>query len=178
MTDKERLRAIEAVFSSTTSPAKAMLAVQDILDAAPKISVAQPEPTKMPEWMERQFDNAEKTVASWPESKRIAAGIAQPYPHPLGSVRFDEATEEDMRRYWEPLGFEPFGPGAKDEPACWFQVFRQLKNGRGIGVQNNGELLYTYWELEYPLGPVPPVTTFQEAKEFLDKMAELLGGWA
>lgn len=32
----------------------------------------------MPKWLERQLDNAEKTVAGWSKSKRIAAGIEQP----------------------------------------------------------------------------------------------------
>lgn len=32
-------------------------------------------PTKMPEWLEKQFDNAERTVATWSPGKRMAAGI-------------------------------------------------------------------------------------------------------
>jgi hypothetical protein len=32
-------------------------------------------PNPMPAWLGRQFDNAEATVATWPESKRVAAGI-------------------------------------------------------------------------------------------------------
>ena len=33
------------------------------------------EPTKMPEWLERQFNAAERTVDSWSDGKREAAGI-------------------------------------------------------------------------------------------------------
>lgn len=32
-------------------------------------------PNPMPEWLEKQFDNAEKTVESWGPNKRKAAGI-------------------------------------------------------------------------------------------------------
>lgn len=33
------------------------------------------EPTPMPEWLERQLDNAERTVAEWSDAKCEAAGI-------------------------------------------------------------------------------------------------------
>jgi len=34
-------------------------------------------PNKMPTWLERQFDNVEKTIAGWSKGKRIAAGLEQ-----------------------------------------------------------------------------------------------------
>lgn len=33
------------------------------------------EPTPMPEWLEKQFDNAQRTVDTWSDGKREAAGI-------------------------------------------------------------------------------------------------------
>lgn len=35
----------------------------------------EPVPTPMPEWLERQIQNVERTVAAWPKAKRIASGI-------------------------------------------------------------------------------------------------------
>jgi hypothetical protein len=33
------------------------------------------QPTKMPQWLHKQFENAEKTVQTWSEGKREAAGV-------------------------------------------------------------------------------------------------------
>ena len=38
-------------------------------------SIAKPKPTLMPEWLERQFDNVERTVDGWSEGKKEAAGL-------------------------------------------------------------------------------------------------------
>lgn len=35
----------------------------------------EPKPTVMPDWMEKQFDKAERTVATWSDGKCEAAGI-------------------------------------------------------------------------------------------------------
>ena len=51
-------------------------------------------PTPMLSWLERQFDNAERTVQTWSEAKRIASGIVP-----------DHYTElqEIARRIWNHL---------------------------------------------------------------------------
>lgn len=40
------------------------------------------EPNKMPDWLKRQFDNAEATVATWSDGKCEAAGIPREKPAP------------------------------------------------------------------------------------------------
>jgi hypothetical protein len=94
---------------------------------------------------------------------------AQPDPHPLGSVRFDEATEEQFKEFWEAAGFtsvegwfERTVAGAPDDLTVYDDGKVSLWGG-SAGID------------EVFLGRF---STFQEAQEFLDKMAELLGGWA
>ena len=55
------------------------------------------QPTEMPEWLQKQFDNAEKTVQTWSEGKREAAGI------PLGdSNRVAEPNQNRSKSISEP----------------------------------------------------------------------------
>ncbi len=44
------------------------------------------EPTKMPEWMKRQFDSAEAQVERWSDGKREAAGI----PRTMNKIEMPE----------------------------------------------------------------------------------------
>jgi hypothetical protein len=37
--------------------------------------IKEPKPTVMPDWMKKQFDRAERTVATWSDAKCEAAGI-------------------------------------------------------------------------------------------------------
>jgi hypothetical protein len=40
-------------------------------------------PTPMPDWLEKQFDAAERTVATWSLGKQQAAGIMNPRRRPI-----------------------------------------------------------------------------------------------
>jgi hypothetical protein len=136
MTDAERLRAIKSVFSSAKSTAAALLAIQDILDAAPKISVA-------------QLD-----------------------PYPLGSVRFDEATEDQFVEFWEAAGFV-IGTHAKK---MWAD--RSLNGVTDELTVFQGGMI-TLWSGDSDIHIASPLT-FQEALDALNELAatKIMGGWA
>jgi len=165
MTDKEKLKAIEDAIGSPLDP-------EYCFDEIFRILEAKPDPTKMPEWMERQFDNAEKTVASWPESKRIAAGIAQPDPHPLASMRFDEATPEQFREFWEAAGF---AIGAHDKKMWADKPLNGVTDE--LTVFQGG--MITLWSGDSDIHIASPLT-FQEALDALNELAatKIMGGWA
>jgi hypothetical protein len=65
------------------------------------------EPTKMPEWLKKQFDAAERTVDTWSDGKREAAGIPRKQKFTV-SVSVDvfaesenEAKEKGLEHLYE-----------------------------------------------------------------------------
>jgi hypothetical protein len=136
MTDAERLRAIEAVFSSAKSLAKVMLAIQDILDAAPKISIPQPD------------------------------------PHPLGSVRFDEARakqdkHKDFLEFFGAHGFE-----FEMDRSFYIAGKKAKRASLEFGVDVFGSVMVGAIRVK--------AETFGEALRLLNEVAgtEMMGGWA
>jgi hypothetical protein len=100
-------------------------------------------------------------------------GQAQPDPHPLGSVRFDEATEEQFVEFWGATGFMPLDWEGRSKP---------LANGGRLkpmlSVEFGGLILYAMVGGAIPL-PVR-FATFQEALDALNELAatKIMGGWA
>ena len=99
-------------------------------------------------------------------------GQAQPETHPLGSVRFDEATEEQFREFWEAAGFVIGG----NYKAMWAEKFL---NGfpDEITVFPRGWITLFSGDTGTSLGLSP---TFQEALDALNELAatKIMGGWA
>lgn len=102
---------------------------------------------------------------------------AQPDPHPLGSVRFDEATEEQFVEFWGAAGF-----GANKW--FWEGHLKQLRSssdiGKGLLVEPNGLLSYATERMTIALPQHYSFATFQEALDALNELAgtKIMGGWA
>jgi hypothetical protein len=98
---------------------------------------------------------------------------SQPDPHPLGSVRFDEATEEQFREFWEAAGFVI---GGSENEGIWAD---KLVNGfpDELTVSKNGAIDMYEGATSIYLGRF---TTFQEALDALNELAatKIMGGWA
>jgi hypothetical protein len=98
---------------------------------------------------------------------------AQPDPHPLGSVRFDEATEEQFREFWEAAGFVI---GGSENEGIWAD---KLVNGfpDELTVSKNGAIDMYEGATSIYLGRL---ATFQEALDALNELAatKIMGGWA
>jgi hypothetical protein len=98
---------------------------------------------------------------------------AQPDPHPLGSVRFDEATEEQFREFWEAAGFVI---GGNAHVGIWAD---KLVNGfpDELTVSKNGAIDMYEGATSIYLGRL---ATFQEALDALNELAgtKIMGGWA
>jgi hypothetical protein len=60
---------------SDGSTKKTAISVDFCVDKLCKNEQTQSKPTPMPEWLEKQFDSAERTVANWSEGKKEAAGL-------------------------------------------------------------------------------------------------------
>jgi hypothetical protein len=95
---------------------------------------------------------------------------SQPDPHPLGSVRFGEATEEQFREFWEAAGFtsvhgwfERTVAGAPDDVTIYDDGKASLWGGRSSSEVFLGKF-----------------ATFQEALDALNELAatKIMGGWA
>jgi hypothetical protein len=97
----------------------------------------------------------------------------QPDPHPLGSVRFDEATEEQFKEFWEAAGFVIKG---SENEGTWAD---KLVNGfpDELTVFPRGNLTLYAGGTEFFLGRL---ATFQEALDALNELAatKIMGGWA
>jgi hypothetical protein len=100
-------------------------------------------------------------------------GQAQPDPHPLGSVRFDEATEEQFREFWGAAGFVI---GGSENEGIWAD---KLVNGfpDELTVSKNGAIDMYAGGTSISLGRL---ATFQEALDALNELAatKIMGGWA
>jgi hypothetical protein len=98
---------------------------------------------------------------------------AQPDPHPLGSVRFDEAREEQFREFWSAAGFLIRG---SENESIWADKW---VNGfpDELTVFPRGNLTLYAGGTEFFLGRLP---TFQEALDALNELAatKIMGGWA
>jgi hypothetical protein len=99
---------------------------------------------------------------------------AQPDPHPLGSVRFDEATPEQFRDFWGTAGF---ATADQDFSSVWRRQ-RSTGSGQKVYIYEDGVILWgDNW-----LNPVskPMFPTFQEALDALNELAatKIMGGWA
>jgi hypothetical protein len=98
---------------------------------------------------------------------------SQPDPHPLGSVRFDEATEEQFREFWEAAGFVI---GGSENEGIWAN---RLVNGfpDELTVLSRGNLTLYSGSVEVFLDRA---ATFQEALDALNELAatKIMGGWA
>jgi hypothetical protein len=95
---------------------------------------------------------------------------SQPDPHPLGSVRFDEATEEQFREFWEAAGFVIESDYAE----------RYLVGDRvNLTIFQYGQAFMCddCDDIEMLLNYFP---TFQEALDALNELAatKIMGGWA
>jgi hypothetical protein len=98
---------------------------------------------------------------------------SQPDPHPLGSVRFGEATEEQFREFWEAAGFVI---GGNAHVGIWAD---KLVNGfpDELTVSKNGAIDMYEGATSIYLGRP---ATFQEALDALNELAatKIMGGWA
>jgi hypothetical protein len=96
----------------------------------------------------------------------------EPDPHPLGSVRFDEATEEQFAEFWEAAGFVI---GGNTHVGIWAD---KLVNGfpDELTVSKNGAIDMYAGATSIHLGRLP---TFQEALDALNELAatKIMGGW-
>lgn len=95
---------------------------------------------------------------------------AQPDPHPLGSVRFDEATEEQFKEFWKAAGFESAQHWAQKFLAGDERTLAVFKSGR---ISLCDECSGAEFDLSFE-------ATFQEALDALNELAEtkIMGGWA
>lgn len=96
----------------------------------------------------------------------------EPHPHPLASMRFDEATPEQFREFWEAAGFVI---GGNAHVGIWAD---KLVNGfpDELTVSKNGAIDMYEGATSIYLGRL---ATFQEALDALNELAatKIMGGW-
>lgn len=92
-----------AILTEDLTPPEVILIIADKIKELAKERSVNRQPTKMPEWMERQFDSAERTVETWSDGKCEVAGIPRPPKAPEPTV--EDLIDQLSQQGWYQIGF-------------------------------------------------------------------------